>query len=97
MGQLILKTNDPDKASKVLFEALETATARFEYSLNLAQKRLLKFENKYNISSEKFIDTWSAEELPGKDMEYIEWFGEYQLSLSMKEQLNILQNIEYVS
>ncbi|MBF0234578.1 MAG: hypothetical protein HQK65_16275 [Desulfamplus sp.] len=97
MGQLILKTDQPDKASKVLLEALESATLRFEYSLDLAQKRLLKFESKYNISSEEFMNTLTAEDLSGKDMEYIEWVGEYQLSLNMKEYLNILKNIEHVT
>ncbi|MEA1966984.1 MAG: hypothetical protein U9N77_02010 [Thermodesulfobacteriota bacterium] len=97
MGKIILKTDQPNKASEVLLEALEAATSRFEYSLSLAQKRLLKFEKKYKISSEEFINTWTAENLSGKDMEYVEWVGEYQFSLSMKERLNTLHNIKYVA
>ena len=79
MAEIILRTDEPDKAVQVLREALETETLRLKYSLNLAKKRLKRFEVKYNISSEEFINEWSAEDLKGKDLEYVEWAGEYQL------------------
>ena len=71
MAEIVLKTDKPDKAVEVLKEALETETLRLKYSLNLAKRRLKRFEAKYNISSKKFMNEWSAEDLKGKDLEYV--------------------------
>jgi len=97
MPEIILKTDMPDKAAKVLSEALETESLRLNYSLKLAKKRLSRFEKKYKISSEKFIDEWCAEDLEGKDLEYVEWAGEYHLSKKLNERLDALKSIKNVS
>jgi hypothetical protein len=103
MTEIILKTNAPDKAAHILKEALATEASRIKYSLNLAKKRLERFESKYNISSAKFINEakfindWSSEDLKGEDMEYVEWSGEYQLYSRLNERLEILESIENVA
>ena len=94
MAEIIMKAEEPDKAVQFLKEALETEASRLKYSLNLAKKRLKKFEKKYNVSSEKFIKEWSAEDLQGKDMEYVEWAGEYELFLRMNERFLVLRSIK---
>jgi hypothetical protein len=94
MTEIIMKTEEPDKAVQFLKEAIETEASRLKYSLNLAKKRLKKFEKKYNVSSEKFIKEWSAEDLKGKDMEYVKWAGEYELFLRMNERFLVLRNLK---
>jgi hypothetical protein len=96
MPEIILKTEMPDKAVSILIEALETESFRLKYSLKLIKKRLSKFEKKYQVSSEKFINDWSAEDLENKDMEYVAWAGEYKLSKRLNERLAALESIEYV-
>jgi hypothetical protein len=96
MPEIILKTDMPDKAAKVLIETLEAESYRLKYSVQLAKKRLSKFERKYSVTSERFIKEWSAEDLDGKDMEYIEWAGEYKLSERLNERLNALKSIHHV-
>ena len=97
MAEVILKTNKPDKVSEILKDALETEKTRIRYSLELTLGRLKKFEQKYNISSQTFINQWSAEDLEGGDMEYVEWAGEYDFSLTLNERLTALESIEYVA
>jgi len=97
MTEIILKTNAPDKAADILKEALATEALRIKYSLKHAKKRLKRFETKYNISSAKFINDWSAEDLEGEDMEYVEWAGEYQLFSKLIERLEVLDGIENVA
>jgi hypothetical protein len=97
MPEIILKTDMPDKAARILIEALETESFRLKYSMTLVKKRLSKFEKKYKVSSEKFINDWSAENLEGKDLEYVEWAGEYKLSIRLNERLTALKSIEHVS
>ena len=97
MAEIVLKTTKPDKAAEILIDALETEGSRLKYSLRLAKNRLRRFEKKYNVSSEKFIREWSAENLKGEDMEYVEWAGEYKLSLRLNERLVTLKSIEHVA
>ena len=97
MAEIILRSNTPAKAADILKDALATEASRLKYSLNLAKKRLKRFETKYNISSEKFINEWSAEDLKGKDLEYVEWSGEYQLFSRLNERLSVLEKIENVA
>jgi len=88
MAEIILKTDVPDKAAKFLVEALETETLRLKYTMKLAGKRLSKFEKKYGVTSKEFIKGWSAEDLEGKDLEYVEWAGEYNLLKRLNERLS---------
>lgn len=97
MSDIILKTNDCVEAEYLLREALQTEVARFKYSFELAKKRLGKFETKYGVSSEKFINEWASEDLEGKDMEYIEWSGEFELATKLKDRIATLESIEYVT
>ena len=97
MSEIILKTRIPDQAIDVLMEALETEALRLKYNLQIAKKRLSKFEKKYNVSSEVFINEWAAEDLEGKDMEYVEWAGEFNLALRLDDRLATLKSIKHVT
>jgi len=92
-----MKSDSPRKAAEILEEVIEKETLRLRYGLNLARKRLKRFEKKYNVSSEIFMKEWAAEDLEGKDMEYVEWAGEYQFYAGLNERLHILESIENVS
>ena len=96
MNQIVLKTNMPNQAAKFLIEALETEKLRLKYSMKLAKRRLSRFEKKYRVTSKRFIEEWSAEDLEGKDLEYVEWAGEYNLTKRLDERLNALKSIEHV-
>ena len=43
----------------------------------MAVKRLATFEEKYGVTSEHFLAVMTAEDLEGKDDEYVHWAGEY--------------------
>ena len=96
MTELILKTTQPDKVAAVIKQEIATKIARIEYSRQEVRKKLAYFEQKYDITSEQFINKWVAEDLEGRDMEYVEWAGEYHYFLYVEEELNILNSIEYV-
>ena len=96
MPEIILETDMPEKATKFVVEALETETLRLKYSVELAKRRLSKFEKKYKVTSKEFIKDWSAEDLDGKDLEYVEWAGEYNLSTRLNERLRALKSIKHV-
>ncbi|HAZ49283.1 MAG TPA: hypothetical protein DDW76_33095 [Cyanobacteria bacterium UBA11369] len=97
MAEIIVKSTDPEKALVMLKDAIAKKIALLEYSLEKYRQRLENFEKKYNITSEQFINEWAAEDLEGKDIEYVEWAGEYKLSLVVEENLKILKSLEYVT
>ena len=63
--------------------------------LQLAQKRLLPFEQKYGVTSTQFAAEMTAEDLAGGDDEYVRWAGEYRLMERLQAKLQRLQEVEY--
>lgn len=68
--------------------AIDGEVARLELALALARQRLAPFEEKYGVTSEQFIDTMAAEDLEGRDDEYVQWAGEYRLWQRLQQKLN---------
>ena len=97
MAEIKLKTDQSDQAIVILCEAMKTEELRIKYAMDVAQKKLAEFEKKYGVSSETFINEWAAEDLDGRDLEYVEWAGEIKLSSRLNERFDILRGIEYVA
>lgn len=97
MTNVLLKTPEqPQRAATLLQDAVQTLIDRLERSLQLTRRNLEIFETKYQISSEEFIQTLTAEDLDGGDFEYVEWQGEYKFFLEIVQDLKILKGLEYV-
>lgn len=75
--------------------AVDAEMTRLELALEIANKRLLFFEKKYNVTSDHFISHFAAEDLDGGDEEYVRWAGEYKLQQRLKQKLTQLQEVEY--
>lgn len=75
--------------------AIEGEIARMELAIEIANKRLRPFEEKYNVTSDYFISSMTAEDLEGKDEEYVSWAGEYQLKQRLQAKLKQLREIVY--
>ncbi|QTA79227.1 Uncharacterized protein dnl_14830 [Desulfonema limicola] len=97
MQQIILQANNSQKVIPLLTDIIQGETRRLNHSLELSNKRLMQFESRYKISSEKFMNEWTAEDLQGKDMEYIEWAGEFELAMRLQERISALESIKNVS
>ncbi|MDP2977096.1 MAG: hypothetical protein Q8N45_12905 [Anaerolineales bacterium] len=90
---------EPEQRTKdVLYlvqSAVESEIARLELALEAARRRLMPFEQKYGVTTEHFIAEMSAEDLDGKDDEYVHWAGEYQLMQKLQEKLQHLMEIKF--
>ncbi|SMP82174.1 hypothetical protein SAMN06295888_14610 [Desulfonatronum zhilinae] len=95
MTEIRLKADNPDKAVEIVVEALAFEEARLQYSLALAKKRLRFFEGKYGVDSERFMGGWTAEDLEGRDMEYVEWAGEYKFATSLMNRIDVITGIRH--
>jgi hypothetical protein len=84
MLQLQIKSDSSDIESvkSLVKTAIESEIRSLLRSLEKTNKILLKFEDKYQISSDFFITHWTAENLKGGDDEYVSWAGEIQINTS---------------
>lgn len=85
----------PDQIYQLVRAAIEGKIKRIELALAMANKRLAPFEQKYNVTSQTFIEEMAAEDLDGGDDEYVNWAGEYALMQRLQEKLRQLQEIDY--
>jgi hypothetical protein len=75
--------------------AIREQVTKLELGLAMARRRLTPFEDKYGVTSERFISDMAAEDLEGGDNEYVQWAGEYQLMRRLQDKLWRLRGIEY--
>jgi len=99
MLQLEIKSDSPDVASvqNLVKSAIESEIKNLKRSLEKTNKLLKEFETKYQVSSDFFINNWTAENLEEGDEEYISWVGEIKIRTKLINSLEKLENIEYVT
>ena len=91
----IIDDKDRDSTKNLVKLAISKEIKRLEISLDKTNKIISEFEKRYKISSEYFLENYSAENLDGKDEEYIRWSGEIQIRSKILTDLNKLKEIEY--
>jgi len=90
-------TSDQQHALPIIQSAIVAKVKRIEIGLRKTEQEIQKFETKYDMPSEIFMNDYTAEDLEGGDDEYVSWMGELQLREAIWEELQLLQNIEYVT
>lgn len=78
---------DAGQVRQLVRSAVDSEIAKLQLALEMAQKRLLPFEEKYGVSSAYFANEMSAEDMTGGDDEYVRWAGEYRLMERLREKL----------
>ncbi len=88
----------PEQENELIYlirSAVESEIRRLEIGLKLARERLERFERKYGVSSDYFIEHMAAEDLEGGDDEYVQWAGEYYLWQRLHTKLEQLRSLQY--
>lgn len=83
------------EALRLLRTALESKALHIRLGIEATQSRLHAFEQRYGMPSETFISRTTAEDLTGGDLDYVEWAGEWKILQQLKEDLRLLEAIEY--
>ena len=81
----------------IIQTAITSQCKRIEIGLRKTEQIIQQFEQKYQISSRQVLERYTAEDLGGGDIEYISWLGELKLRQNIEEELQALQDIEYVT
>lgn len=99
MLQLEIKSDTPDLeiVQNLVKAAIDSEIKNLNRSIDKINKILQEFEAKYQVSSDFFLSNWTAEDLEGKDDEYINWAGEIKIKQRLVSALQKLEEIEYVT
>ncbi|WP_129673263.1 hypothetical protein [Candidatus Chloroploca sp. Khr17] len=96
MTTIYLETSDDATQVRSLVDAaIKREIAHLELALTLAKQRLIPFEQKHGVSSERFMSSMTAEDLSGGDDEYIQWAGECALVQDLHMKINQLRGVTY--
>jgi len=86
---------DAGQVRQLVRSAIDSEIAKLQLALQVAQKRLLPFEEKYGVSSTYFATEMAAEDLTGGDDEYVRWAGEYRLMERLRGKLQKLSEVVF--
>ena len=92
--ELIIELADLHAANTVQV-ALESYQARLRASIERTRRRLASFEERYTVSTDRFLSEMASEDLLGGDLEYVEWAGEAKLLDGLMQELRELENARY--
>lgn len=81
-----------ENSLRAVREAVEQQRLTLGHSLERTRKKLQQFEQRYNVETAYFLDSMTAEDLQGGDMEYVEWAGEAQMLALLEHDLKALKN-----
>ncbi len=99
MLQLEIKSDAPDLeiVQNLVRAAINSEIKNLKRSIDKTTKLLQEFETKYQVSSDFFLSNWTAEDLEGRDDEYVTWAGEIKIKQRLVNALQKLEEIEYVT
>lgn len=92
--QMVIELKDK-KDARAIHSAIEAYKTRLQVNIRRTQRRLTEFEHLYGVSTAYFLQTMSAEDLSGGDMEYVTWAGEAKLLAGLEDELAELEHAHY--
>ncbi len=73
----------------IVAAALAQYRQRLIHSMQRTNEYLRAFEEWYNISTQRFLAEYAAEDLEGGDREYVEWAGEAAILEKLTAELEL--------
>lgn len=92
--ELVLEVNSRQGAQTIL-NALDAYKAKLRASIERTRRNLRHFEQRYGVTTAKFLQEMAAEDLAGGDLEYVAWAGEAKLLEGLEAELKDLEDVRY--
>ncbi len=83
------------QSSQMVVRALDIYKLRLRASIERTQRRLSGFERRYGATTVQFLDSMTAEDLEGGDLEYVDWAGEAKMLEGLESELTELESARY--
>ncbi|UJS17877.1 MAG: hypothetical protein L3J17_02170 [Candidatus Jettenia sp.] len=78
---------------KLLSGGLEEEKRRIKFAIEISASKIKKYEEKYKISTNAFIEKFKNREIEESD-DTFNWWAEEKLVNELKQKLSIIENIE---
>jgi hypothetical protein len=92
--QMVIELREEQAAQPVL-QAIEVYKIRLRSGIQRTKRRLRRFEQRYGMDTDRFLQEMAAEDLDGGDLEYVEWAGEAKLLEGLEAELRDLDHARY--
>jgi len=92
MGALTLTSSRRRHLRPLIEAAIHNELRLLENGVRRTEKRLKSFEEKYNLSTNDFLQRYEKDEL-SETLDCDEWVGEYRLLGRLREKVSTLQEI----
>ena len=84
--------NLEDRATmEAVANALDVYASQLRASIERTRGNLAAFEKRHGLSTEAFLETLSAEDVAGGDLEYVAWAGEAHVRDGLLAELDHLE------
>ena len=96
MATITIKTGKREKPRSLhglVRTALHREQENLRFALDRTQHELSRFEEHYKLSSAKFYRNYQSGKLDDRD-DFIDWSGEYQIYILIKEQIASLKGLK---
>ena len=89
---LTLELTD-SRTTHALVQAINLYRTQLQASIRRSRRKLAQFERLYGVSTDTFLRDMAAEDLPGGDLEYIEWAGEAHLLEGLESEIGEIERV----
>lgn len=96
MATITIRTNKREKHETLrglVRTALHREQENLQFALARTQGQLAQFEKRYRMTSAKFYRRYQSGKLDDRN-DFIDWSGEYQIYLLLKEQIASLKGLK---
>jgi hypothetical protein len=84
---------DDERGIQAVVQALEAYRSRLRAGIERTRRRLSEFEERSGVTTAGFLSHLASEDLPGGDVEYVEWAGNARLLEGLETELSELDEI----
>jgi deoxyribodipyrimidine photolyase-like uncharacterized protein len=96
MTELKLISKHPDSLKQIIQSALSERLHNIEAGIKRTEERLQEFEDKYQLSTVEFIQSFNNDELL-HNFDFDEWIGESRMLKHLQEKKEIIEEIQFVN
>jgi len=93
MAEILIKGNKPESIMPILDSAIRNQLKLLKTSINKTKLRISSFEQKYNMSSEQFVQKIRGG-MDDDNLDFVEWIGETKILKRLEEEYNELEGLQ---
>lgn len=96
MAELTLVSQDSGSLKPLIEGAITEALRTTESGIQRTEQRLQTFEQKYQLSTQDFLNRYENDEFP-ETLDLDEWIGEFRMLQRLQEKAARLRGIEFAN